>query len=535
METDIDTIQTDSTNLKMAGVRVTTSKRLAYNTLFNVVRLITISVINFFLIRFFLGQLGESRYGVWLLIASTFRYRDILGLGLNSAVNRYIPVYLAKDDKDGIQRVINTSLVFFLLLAFVVILFTLAFYFNMASWFAIEQDLVGTAARLVLIVGLCAACEMPIQPSSAILSGLQRYDILNAAALAPFLLRSVLVIVLLLKGYGLITMGLIFGGSEIVIRSLQLFLAHRLLPNISISLKSIDLKLLREMLAYGINTFLYATAVLVIYKASDLIIGIFIGTAEVSQFAIAAAAVLLLSQFLQTFTKAIKPAVSDLDAREDHRRIREMSFLMQKYSLLLIIPAGCFLIFMGREFLSIWVGSKFQDPTVVNRMGVILAILAVAQCLRLAQHSNFLVLVGKGEHKVFGLLTALSAISFVILSVFSVKVLQLGLMGIAWSNFLPITILSGLILPMYFNHKMKISLKENIQLVWVPALLGTMPSVIVIIIWKHLAPPASWLEIMGVIATAIVLTLCGSWMLSFSKLERTRFLSVVVPGRSKTL
>lgn len=514
---------------------ITTSKRLIHNTFFNVLRLVSNAAIGFFLIRFFLGQLGETRYGVWVLIGSIFCYRDLMSMGLNSAINRYIPVYLAKNDNEGIGRVISTSLFFLSVLAIVLVAVTLVIYYNINSWFAIKPELVVAAGVLVLVVGFCAACAMPLQLSSAVLSGLQRYDIISIAVLVPVLLRTVLIVLLLLRGYGLITMGLAFGISELVIRVLQFAFARKLLPQVSLSLASMNFGFLREMLAYGINTFLYAMGAIIIYKASHLVIGIFLGTAEITQFAIATAGVLLLSQFLQAFTAAIKPAVSDLDARDEHSRVLEISFLTQKYSLLLIIPAGCFLLVMGREFLWVWVGEKFQDPAVIDTMATILAILTVGHCLRLAQHSNFLVLVGRGEHQVFGILTALTALLCVSASVVSVKVFNLGLLGIAWSNFLPMALISTVVLPIYFNWKMRISAMESIRRVWWPALLGTLPAVAMISIWKYLARPDSWLQIGGVVIAVAALTLVSSWSFSLSKLERKRFWYILVPSRLRNL
>jgi len=510
---------------------VTTSGRLTRNAISNIVLFVTTTAISFFMVPFFLGQIGEERYGVWMLIASIFAYRNLLCMGLDSSINRFVPVYIAKNDYGGIQRVINTSLFFFSCLSIVLILATLVIYYNVSNWFAIGQDLSSTASMLVLVVGLCAACAMPMQLSSAVLSGLQRYDIMNLAVLIPVLARTILLVVLLLRGYGLITMGLIFGGSEIAIRLLQLTFARILMPQFSLSFSDIDLRLLQEMLAYGINTFLYLMGAIIIYQASHLVIGAFIGTAEVAQFAIATRAVLLLSQFISALTKAIKPAVSDLDARKEHLRVREIAFLTQKYSLLLIIPAGCFLVVMGKEFLWVWVGQKFQDPTVINSMSIILAILAVGHCLRLAQHSNFLVLVGKGDHKIFGILTAAAAIACVVLSVLSIKVLTLGLMGIAWSNFLPLAIISGVILPIYFNWKMRISIRDSIRHVWWPVLLGCLPSVTVISVWKYLAPPAGWSGIFAVVVTSMVVTLVCGWFLSLSALERKRFSEILVPRK----
>jgi O-antigen/teichoic acid export membrane protein len=514
----------------MTGQYITTSRKLVQNTTFNVVTLVSGAVITFFLIRFFLARLGEARYGLWVLIGSIFQYRRLLDMGMNSSIDRYIPVGLAKGDEDGIQRVLSTSLFFFSALAIVLALVGLIIYQHIGTWFAVGSDMVGVAGVLVLVVGGSFAIAMPLQLSGALLCGLQRYDLLNLAELVMLVLRTALVIILLRQGYGLLTMGLLFGISEILVRIVEFVWARRLLPNVSITLKKVDFKLLREMLAYGMNTFLYTTAALIICKASDVVIAVFIGTAEVSQFAVAVAGVLLLSELLRAFTAAIKPAVSDLDARDEHARVREISFLMQKYSLLLIIPAACFLIVMGREFLQVWVGEKFQEPGIVDTMSVMLGILTVGHGLRLAQHSNFVVLVGKGEHRLFGLFTIIMSLLCVLASVVSIKVFNLGLLGIAWSNCLPMALISGVVLPIYFNRKMKISFRDSFVRIWWPALLGCLPSVAMINIWRYLSPPDCWSEILAVVVAAMLLTSTASCLLSFTELERKRFLGMLAPG-----
>jgi O-antigen/teichoic acid export membrane protein len=329
-------------------------------------------------------------------------------------------------------------------------------------------------------------------------------------------------------GYSLLTMGLAFGLSEIAVRVIHGYYVKKLLPQVSLSLTHVDFGLLRNMLAYGINTFLYAMGALLIYHASNIVIGIFIGSAEISQFATASAGALLLSQLLYAFTAAIKPAVSDLDARDDSAAVKELAFLTQKYSLLMIIPAGCFFAVMGREFLQVWVGGVFQDPAVIATMGTILSILVVGHCLRLAQHSNFLVLVGRGQHKIFGVLTALTAILCVSCSVVSIKIFNWGLLGIAWSNFLPMALITGVIIPIYFNWKMHISLQETIGNVWKPALSGSLPVVLMISVWKYLAPPVSWLGIVGVIITATVMTFVCGWFLGLKGVERDRFIRIAL-------
>jgi len=329
--------------------------------------------------------------------------------------------------------------------------------------------------------------------------------------------------------YGLLTIGLVYGVSEVLVKVAQFIYVRRLLPGVVITIKSIDFRLLKEMLAYGINTCLYGMGSLLILKATDVVIAIYLGTAEVSQFAVTIAGILLLTQLLRAFASAIKPAVSDLDARDEHLRVREISFLMQKYSLLLIIPAAFFLIVMGTEFLHVWVGEKFQDPGIVNSLGIVLAIMTVGHCLKLAQYSNFLVLVGKGDHKIFGILTVVTGLLCISASIVSVKVFNLGLFGIAWSNCVPMALISGIVLPIYFNRKMKISIRDSILNIWWPALLGSLPAVIIIGCWKYLYPPTDWLSILMVVLSAGLITCLSAWFLSFTQLERKRLVKTLLP------
>jgi membrane protein EpsK len=509
------------------GHPVTTSKRLILNTILNMVTLVATTGVSFYLITFFFKQLGAQRYGVWILIGSIFQYRTLLSLGLNSAVNRHIPVCLANQDYKGVAKVVSTSF-FFLISVGVILAFScFIIYLNLGAWFEIPFELIRTAQVLVLIVGLSFSLAVPLQMSSAILSGIQRYDITNGITLLILVVRTILLLSLLLRGYGLLTMGLIFGGSEITMQLLQFFFSKKLLPQATIATRQIDFKLLWEMTAYGTNTLLYSMGAMILFKASDIMIGIFLGTTQISQFYIAAAAVLFLTDFTQVFSSAAKPAVSDLDARSDNTRVHELAFLTQKYTLLMLIPASCFFVVMARDFLGVWVGGKVHDDAVLNMMASITSIMTIAHAIRLAQHSNFVVLVGRGEHRMFGIFTIITAVLFVVFSLVCLKVFSLGLIALAWSNFIPVVLISGIILPIYFNRRMQITFNETISQVWVPALSGTLPAVVLILAWKYIAPPQSWFQIVSVIASAAIITCISSWFVSFSQLEQKRLRRIV--------
>lgn len=510
---------------------VTTSRALVRNTFFNLLMLMSNALVAFLLVRFFLGRLGEVRYGVWVLIGELLRYRMLLGLGLNSAINRRIPMYLAQDNEEGIRKVVSTALFFFTIVAVALVLLSILFAVKVGAWFTIDPELVRTASTLTLIVGISFAASTPLQLTTAVLSGLQRYDMVSITTVVVLTIRTILAVVLLLHGYGLLTLGLIYGLSEVVARGVQHVLARQLLPVGYVSWKYVDGTLLKEMLFYGMNTFLYAMGALIIFRASVMIAGIYLPSAAVSQLYVSMQALLLLSEFVQAFTTAIKPAVSDLDTRDDQTRVRQITFLTQKYSLLILIPAGAFLVLMGREFLTVYVGAKIADPATLQSMATLLAILTIGNCILLSQHSNYLVLSGRGEHRVFGILTVVEAGLCVAVAVYFVKVLGWGLKGIAWSNLVPMALVAGVILPVYFNRKMKISAWDSLRQVWGPALLGTVPSVALIAVWKHVAPPASWAGLFVVVAVVAGVTALFGWFLSMDGIERQRLLSVLHRGR----
>jgi len=75
---------------------------------------------------------------------------------------------------------------------------------------------------------------------------------------------------------------------------------------------------------------------------------------------------------------------------------------------------------------------------------------------------------------------------------------------------------------------MHISALESIRNVWRPALLGSLPAVAMICVWKYAAAPDSWLEIVSVVIAAMVLTVIGSWFLSLKEVEQKRFIRIAL-------
>jgi hypothetical protein len=148
--------------------------------------------------------------------------------------------------------------------------------------------------------------------------------------------------------------------------------------------------------------------------------------------------------------------------------------------------------------------------------------LAIGAGLRLTQHSNFIVLVGKGNHRVFGIAGAVTIVTAITFAVASVLVLDAGLVGVAAGCCIPMALVSIGFLPIYSSRAMNIPIRRSLNRSWMPALLATTPAILLIFAWSVWRPPTTWIELLSAVAAAGLLILAGAWALALDTEERER-------------
>ena len=472
-------------------------------------------VVAFLLVPLLLNKLGTAAYGTWILIGSMFAYSSVLHFGFTGAVSRHVAVALAKGTDDDLRRIMSTGTVFFTTVAILLATATLVVHHFIGTWFNIPAGMLGEARTAVLIVGGLLALAVITESFGAAISGYQRYDVITICRASMIILRSVALVVVLGRGGGLLAVAWIYALSELGVNLLQYAFASRLMPPGVVRARGFDPTLLPAMLAYGGNTFLYSSGAVIAYKASEVLIGVFRRAEDVAHYSVAVMGVLTLAAVVESLSAAIKPAVSDLDARDAASTIHELALATGKYSLLLILPSTAFLVLMGADFVRLWTG--LSDPEVSRAM----ACLAVGQAFRLAQQSNFLILAGKGEHRFFGLSVLMVGAGTVVSTLVAVGALGLGIVGAAMASSMSWIAVAGIVIPRHVNSRLGITSRERRRRVFGPALAGCAPALALLAGWKWLHAPTSWGELFLVIAVVAVATAAGSWALALEAPERT--------------
>src|SRR6516225_10692966 len=67
-------------------------------------------LVGVFLSPFILHRLGDTAFGIWVLIFSVTGYYGIFDLGIRSSVVRYVSKFTAVDDIEDLAKLIKTSL-----------------------------------------------------------------------------------------------------------------------------------------------------------------------------------------------------------------------------------------------------------------------------------------------------------------------------------------------------------------------------------------------------------------------------------------
>ena len=499
----------------LIAAKVGKGRRLVSNTAINILQSPTALLIQLFLTPFILGTLGRSAYGIWTLTASLLAYLPQLQAGLNSAVNYQVPHRHQKGDLAGINRVVSTVFAFYALTALVGIGFTAFVVWKFPVWFSVPSELVNTSRVVIALVGGAALATLVTSVYNGVLTGLQRYDIMAGSRTGFLLVRAAAIVLMLSMGAGLVGLAGAASAVQALTAVWVVYAAYRVLPGLRLERSAVDLRLLPELLLYSTSTLMFTSGQLIVSQASKVLVGLLFTPADVADFAIPFVLVLMVGNFVFALTMATKPMTTLLRAEEQDDKIRRLFFLSTKYGLLVAAPAAASFLLFGEEILRAWVGRSYHGPG-----GLLLAILAIPQMLRVSQLAGYSVVTGLGKHRYFGLSVLVQSISGLALAFVLVRFFGLGLAGVAIGISIPEVLGSGFFIPRYCCRVIGVRARDMIRESVFPALLTTLPVVLYLVaarLWIHVDSRASVIAMFGV---AVTIWGLGAWVFALGQDEK---------------
>ena len=486
--------------------------RILRNIFSNWTSYLVTAVVGFVLAPVVVHSLGNTGYGLWTLVLSMTGYFGLLDLGIRSTVGRFVTRYLALNDAGNVNRTTSTALVILMcggLLAFLITLGIITFFFDA---FRVEPEYASAGRLALLITGLNMSCILPLGVFSAVLIALERFDVVSAVTIVGELARAALVLWFLHHGYGLVALAVIALAITLAEYSAMALFANALYRPLKIRLAYTSRAALRELFGFSIYRFIWIVANQLIFYSDALVLGVFLGAGAITPYAIAGSLINYGRNIVSLVTDTLYPVAARMDASQDLAGLQRLLVLGTRMALLVTLPLCLGFLFLGRQFITLWMGQAYADSA------VILIVLTIPQFGSMSQYPSALVLAGMAKHRAFAYFALAEGVANLVLSIILVR--KMGVIGVAWGTVIPHLICTSLVVPLYTLHVLKMSVRDYLVQAYLRPVLCTLP-VIALGYKFSTVPAASWLMFAGEAGMMCALFGAVSYFVSLDARERT--------------
>ena len=504
-----------------------TKRTVARNVFANCIGLVVQMLAGFVVAPFLVHRLGDTRYGLWILIASLTGYFSLLDFGVCGSVGRSIAFHRARGDRDGLNAVMSTALAFLCGVAVVVMLMTLVVAWVFFRLFDVPAEDAHSVRLAVMIVGLNLAITFPLYVFDATLWAMQRFDLINAIDIPVVGLRAGLTFLLVGQGQGLVALALITVLVTAVGATAKVIMAYRLDPDLKISPRFVRRDAAHSLLGYGVWYFLLSLARLITPQVSPVVIGAQLGPRLVTPLSVAARLTGYGNSILWAGTQVLTPVVTRLHAQESHDK-QQIVFLEggRWCASAVLFFVGLF-VCVGGPFLNLWMGSSIAQTAYP-----LLVIISLGELLPMSQWVTYSLILGTGRHRELAFFFLLETVVVVCLALALAR--PYGLIGVCVAAAIPGTLFRGICQMIYACRIVGVPVTRYVNYVFVPAAaIAFIPATCLALLaaWHE---PATWLELLAYGAVYGVM-FCGMAICILIGPERARLLATefgLLPARS---
>jgi O-antigen/teichoic acid export membrane protein len=424
--------------------------------------------VGFFLAPFVVHRLGNVAYGVWVLAISSVGYLNLLDLGMRSSVLRFVSKGHATQDHEGASEALSAAFWVRLQIGALVLVLcgglaaAFPFIFKIPSALAVE------AREAILVIGLTTAINMSIGVLGAVLSALNRYDLLSYVTLTQLSIRVIGVVAVLLAGRGIVAIALCELLAAAVGNCLLAYIARRVYPELRIRLRRPKREVLRKIWSYSVYAFLLMVAGQLIYQTDNLVVGAFVSASAVTFYSIGNSLCRYTQQIVSSMTMTFTPAASTYEASGNTASLRALYYNGTRATMALSLPIVVTFLIRGRTFVGVWMGRQYSQQS-----GTVLAILATALLFSLNNTTASAIAWGIEKHKTVAKWAIGEAFANLTLSIVLAR--KLGIYGVAIGTLAPSLVVHLILWPRYVSRLIDVSYRQVFRNVWGPVFLCAVP------------------------------------------------------------
>ena len=391
-------------------------------------------LLGIFMLPFNVAHLGQSAYGLWILVASVTVYFSMFDMGYGVALVRFAARYRAKGDTKGLNEIISTMFCVFSAVGLFTFALAVAISLNLERFFPLTADQARIGRIVLLFISFYVALQFPTSVFGGVVNGFQRTYLNGAVAFTTAILVAAVNVIVLLAGYGLAELV----AATTAVRILSLFAyalnAYRVFPDLRIRPGYFKRERLREVTGFSVFILIIDIANKLNYSTDAIIVGAFLGTSAVAIWAVAQRLIEIVQRVSDQLNAVLFPVVVDNSTVQRIDRLQEILVQGTRLSLAMVVPMATVLGLTARPLVMVWVGPQFAAS--VN----IIYILSVVVALRVGNATSAVILKGSDLHKFLAITNLSMGVGNLVLSVLLVRFY--GLIGVAIGTLIPMVVIS---------------------------------------------------------------------------------------------
>lgn len=452
---------------------ISKGKGIRFNMALSYVDMLVSMAVGFFYVPVLLFFIGKSDYGLMQLILSVTAYTAVAQLGMSSAITRYTARFLAEGNPEKITQLITMTFLIYCVTAFLAIAAGLVICFNMEVIFKLtaEEAVRGRIAFLLAMAN--AIIGIPGNIPQSLMQGYNRYSVLYACNIGKYVIRVIVLTVLLFQGYGLYSVFLVDLVLDVSIRIVFMIFLHGRLQ-VRFRLVSFDKAFFREITRFSTFIFIGFLADMVFWRTGSILIGMLRNTAEVAVYSITQNLTAYLIRIATTFSSVFLPVLTGMVVRKEPQAVINGFFQKaSRYQFMLIYGVLLNFIFLGREFIDLWVGPAFSQAFFYTL--IVFAPLSIV----LFETTGVSLLFSMNRHKTRAIVFACNAVLNIILGFVFIN--RFGTVGAAISTATTTLLGHVVFMNLYYRKVLGMNMLRFFSRVTVRTLVFSIPVILLFI------------------------------------------------------
>jgi O-antigen/teichoic acid export membrane protein len=412
-------------------------RRLTRNVASNYLGFAIQALVNLLLTPFLVHRLGNTQFGIWILLNAIIAYLQLMEMGLMFAIVRYTAYHSARDEKRDVESVIGSALAFLFLVSLLTLPVAAGLAWVGPSLFELDAANAGYFTGAILLTGLITIAAYFRRLFYAVLEGYQRFVLLNISSVSGALLGAGATVVLVERGHGVPTLLVILALRMLYEFALEFTFVRRILglrPSPRLATRSH----LRTLAGYSSYAFLMDVALKVTYSIDAFVIGLYLPVARITPYSIANQISGAIQDVADPLVALFFPMASELHAKQSSHRLRQLIVRGSQTTLLLILPGVLIAAWHGATIINWWLGPEYVEQS----LPILYVLLGVCVAGAFSETPGH-ILMAVGKVRFVALVSCSKAI--LKLSLALILVQRLGVVGVVWATLAASLLLTNLV------------------------------------------------------------------------------------------